>query len=260
VGLSREKVSFVVIEMVDDMRVDTFFQLFRRTAELGDDLLGLVYPRLCAACGKEQPARSQSLCLSCRFLLPRTDYHEVQQNDMAQRLTGRFPFQAATAMYYFLKDSPVQEMLHRIKYHGHYQAAYDLGRSYGPELKAQPGFVGVEGVVPVPLHPRREHQRGFNQSAWFGRGLAESLNVPIWEQHLVRSRHTGTQTAMGRQERQRNIEGAFGLRHPERLKSRHLLLVDDVMTTGATLEACATVLLGVPGVRLSLATIAIARD
>lgn len=232
----------------------------RWLAALGADLLGLVYPRLCAACGREHPARGQCLCLSCRFLLPYTDYHEVPGNDMALRLRGRFPFEAATAMFYFLKDSPVQEMLHRIKYQGHFQAAYDLGRSYGPMLRAQPGFSGLEGVVPVPLHPRREHQRGFNQSAWFGRGLSEALGVPLWEKQLIRRRNTRTQTAMGRQDRLRNIEGAFDLHQPERLQNRHLLLVDDVMTTGATLESCATVLLGVPGVRLSLATIAIARD
>jgi ComF family protein len=228
--------------------------------DLGDDLLGLVYPRLCAACGKEQPARGQCLCLSCRFTLPRTDYHQVLTNGMAARLTGRFSFEAATAMFYFLKDSPVQDMLHRIKYHGNRQAAYDLGRSYGPELKGQPGFVALAGVVPVPLHPRREHQRGFNQSAWFGKGLAEGLGVPLFEKSLLRRRYTLTQTAMKRQERLANIEGAFELRQPDRLKDLHLLLVDDVMTTGATLEACATVLLSVPGVRLSLATIAIAQD
>lgn len=229
-------------------------------AMLADDLLGLVYPRLCAACGKEHPLRGQCLCISCRLTLPLTDYHTVPANGMQRRLEGRFPIEGATAMFYFLKDSPVQELLHRIKYGGQKEAARDLGRHYGYLLREQALYQSVEAIVPVPLHPRREHQRGFNQSAWFGRGLAEAMEVTCLEKALVRIKATRTQTAMNRQARLDNMEGAFHIERPAEISGRHILLVDDVMTTGATLEGCARLLLDLPGVRISLATLAIAQE
>ncbi|MBP6183933.1 MAG: ComF family protein [Saprospiraceae bacterium] len=228
--------------------------------EATDDMLGLVYPRLCAACGKEQVPRTSCLCISCRLQLPFTDYHLVPENGMTLRLKGRFPIVAATALLYFVKDSPVQDLLHRIKYQGQQQAAVDLGKLYGSMLKEQALWQHIDFIIPVPLHPSRMHHRGFNQSAAFARGLGETMSCKVLENGLKRTRATATQTHMNRRERLDNTSNAFVVTKPEILIGKHLLLVDDVMTTGATLEACAIPLLALEGVHISLATIAIAQE
>lgn len=179
---------------------------------------------------------------------------------MAMRMKGRFPFVAATSMLYFVKDSPVQHLLHRIKYQGQQQAGVDLGKMYGAELRVQESWKDIEVIIPVPLHPSRLHQRGYNQSACFARGLGESMQCKVLENGLQRVRATDTQTHMNRQERLKNTDQAFKVKMPEVLKNKHVLLVDDVMTTGATLEACVIPLLDLEGVRVSLATLAIAQD
>ncbi len=179
---------------------------------------------------------------------------------MTRRLTGRFAFEAATAMFYFVKDTPVQYLLHRIKYQGRKEAALHLGRHYGRELKELPGYTTIDLVIPVPLHPTREHQRGYNQSAWLARGLAEGLGVPVHERGLSRVRKTETQTHKSRQQRLDNTVGAFVVQEQRRITGKHILLVDDVMTTGATLEACALSLLQLTDIKLSIVTLAIAQD
>lgn len=230
----------------------------RRLRELGEDLTGLVFPDLCAACRAEHPSRGQRVCLSCKLTLPLTDHHLVARNGMMLRMEGRVPLVAAAAMCHFVKDSLVQQVLHRIKYGGDREAALELGRLYGQELAEQEAFRGVAAVVPVPLHAARLHRRGYNQSAWFGRGLAETLGCDCLEESMERVRATETQTRKTLAERQANVASAFRLRDPAPLEGRYVLLVDDVFTTGATLEACAAELLQVPGLRLGLVTLAVA--
>ena len=224
------------------------------------DLLDLLYPRLCAACGCQHPPEGSALCIACQIDLPRTDYHLFRENPLTRRFTGRFALETATSMFYYVKDTPVQDMLHRIKYQGRKEAAWSLGQHYGRELRTSGLYETIDMVVPVPLHPHREHQRGYNQSAWWGRGLSEGLGVESNERGLVRVRKTESQTNKSRQDRLLNTREAFVVRKPSRLKGRHILLVDDVMTTGATLEACALPLLTLPGVRISIATLAVAQD
>ncbi len=229
-------------------------------SRLGEAFLDLLYPRLCAACGIHQPIREAALCIRCQLELPRTDYHHFAENPITRRLMGRFPLQSATAMFYFVKDTPIQQLLHRIKYLGQKEAAEALGRQYGRELIELEPYRDIDLVIPVPLHPSREHQRGYNQSAWLARGLADGLGRPVDERALSRTRKTETQTHKSRQERLFNTEGAFRVRDFRRVVGKHVLLVDDVMTTGATLEACALPLLQVDGVQLSIVTLAIAQD
>jgi ComF family protein len=226
----------------------------------GEDLLDLLYPQLCAACGIRHPVRDSALCITCQLELPRTDFHLFRENPITRRLTGRFPLESATAMFYFVKDTPIQHLLHRIKYLGRKEAARALGREYGRLLQEQENYASVDLIIPVPLFPTREHQRGYNQSAWLARGIAEGMERPIRERALARIRKTETQTHKSRQERLLNTEGAFVIRESRRIRGRHVLLVDDVMTTGATLEACALPLLQLEGVTLSIATLAIAQD
>jgi ComF family protein len=161
-------------------------------------------------------------------------------------------------MFHFVKGGKTQHLLHQLKYQGKQQVGVLLGEWYGRELKKSPWFQSVEAIVPVPLHPRKERQRGFNQSDTFARGLARTMGVPWYKNGLRRKAYTETQTQKGRMERFGNVEAVFEVGEPINLKDKHILLVDDVITTGATLEACTHTLLQLPGVKVSLAAIAIA--
>ncbi len=221
-------------------------------------LLDVALPDICPGCRRHRPPRGQWLCLSCEARLPLTDHHLYADNPVTERLWGRFPLESGAAMLLFRKDGIAQQLIHHLKYKGRRVVGYELGRRYGSLLAQSPHFQGVEIIVPVPLHPRKEKLRGYNQAAVFGQGLAKTMRVPLMPDALQRHRYTETQTRKSQTERLRNVAGAFGLHRPERLHNRHVLIVDDVLTTGATLESCATTLLQVPGLRVSVATIAMA--
>lgn len=223
-----------------------------------DDFAGLFYPHLCLACAERKPPRRDLLCISCRTKLPHTDYHEHQENALTERFWGRAPIYSGAAMFNFIKGGKTQHLLHQLKYQGKQQVGVLLGEWYGQELKKSIWFQSVEAIVPVPLHPRKERQRGFNQSDTFARGLARTMGVPWYKNGLRRKTYTQTQTQKGRMERFGNVESVFEVGEPAKLKDKHILLVDDVITTGATLEACTHTLLQLPGVKVSLASIAIA--
>ena len=161
-------------------------------------------------------------------------------------------------MYYFQRKSPIQRALHHLKYQNQPQVGVQIGREFGQKLLQSPVFQTVEGILPVPLHPRKERLRGYNQSAMLAQGMAEVMGLPIVKGALVRPLFTATQTRKKRMERFENVGGVFAIERPDRLRGKHLLLVDDVLTTGATLETCGQLLLTIPGTRLSMATIAIA--
>ncbi len=224
------------------------------------DFLGLFYPNLCLACGDNLPPFDEVICLKCQFQLPHTDFHEHAENPFTERFWGRVPIEAAAALYYYTKGGKVQNLIHSLKYKHQARIGYKLGQVFGRQLATAATFTGIDAIVPVPLHPRKQHQRGYNQAAEFGRGLAEVLELPQYEQALARQSFTATQTKKSRAERLANVMEAFQVNRPKQLEGRHILLVDDVMTTGATLEACATKILDLPDTKVSLATIAIATD
>lgn len=221
-------------------------------------LASLWYPALCPACDRRLPAGDSFICLSCRLSLPETHYHLLPDNPFTERFWGRIPIYAGASFLHFHKHGPVQQLLHQLKYQGKKELGTAIGRLYGPELLESPLFRDVECIIPVPLHPKKQHARGFNQSACFAEGLAEAMNIPWSEQWLVRPVETESQTRKTRIQRLENMQGAFRLAHPDQVAGRHVLLVDDVLTTGATLESCGLCLLQAAGVRLSLATIALA--
>ncbi len=222
-------------------------------------LLHLIFPRVCPCCRQYLPQGQQVVCLSCESRLPFTGYHEhPDDNPFVDRFWGRLPLKAGSAMLHFGKGGRTQRLIHCIKYEGRKELALALGRWYGHTLSAVPGFASTDFIIPVPLHPKKELQRGFNQSSWLARGLSESLEVPLLERVLVRTQYTVSQTQKSRLERFQNVVRAFQLNASEELEGKHLLLVDDVLTTGATLEACGLQLLKKEGVKLSLITLAIA--
>lgn len=223
-----------------------------------DNLFGLFYPNLCLACGRNLPSRQEGVCLSCLYKLPRTNFHLQAENAFTERFWGRIPLQAGAAFLHFTKGGRTQRLIHHLKYEGKREAGIFLGRLYGQALREAPVFRETTLILPVPLHPRKQHQRGYNQSALFARGLSETMGIPCIKDGLKRIGHTATQTKKSRLERFDNVENAFVIPNPGRIENQHVLLVDDVITTGATLEACALKILEAPGAKVSMATIAIA--
>ncbi|TCZ65105.1 ComF family protein [Flaviaesturariibacter aridisoli] len=226
--------------------------------DLRDSLLHLAYPHLCAGCGHDALPTDTPLCLRCLASLPRTGFERHPYNPVDRLFWGRLPLFAATAQFYFTKDSIIQRLLHRVKYGGGQELATYLGRLMGGQLAAVPRFDTVDALLPLPLHRSREKARGYNQAELLCRGMAEAWERPLWTDAVHRNSATDTQTKKGRLERWQNMNGRFAVPDPDRLEGRHLLLVDDVVTTGATLEACGRALLSIPGVTLSIATLCIA--
>lgn len=223
-----------------------------------DDLIALLYPNLCLACSENLPTRNEIICLRCQLELPRTNFHLNKENPFTERFWGRIPLESGASLYHFVKGGRVQELLHGLKYEGKREIGIKLGEWYGRQLKDLPGFQAVDVIIPVPLHPRKERLRGYNQSAMFAQGLAEAMNKVWYKDVLVRKVFTETQTQKSRAERLENVKDVFEIHNFIKIKEKHILLVDDVMTTGATMEVCGAKLLEIPGTKLSMATIALA--
>ena len=224
------------------------------------DFVGLFYPNLCVACGQNLPPFDDLLCLKCQFELPETKYHQQPENAFVERFWGRVPIESGAALYYYNKGSRVQHLIHLLKYQNKPEIGYKLGLLYGKQLRQAENYTTIEAVVPVPLHPKKAHARGYNQAEQFSRGLAESMEIIHLPKALRRKSFTVTQTKKSRIERLENVLSAFEVVQHKKIANKHILLVDDVMTTGATLEACTLKLQEVEEVKISLATIAIASD
>lgn len=218
----------------------------------------LFYPNLCLACGLSSPPKKEIICLSCQNKLPKTFFHLDKDNPFAERFWGRLPIWAAGALYHFSKGGRTQQLIHQLKYNNKPDIGRQLGQYYGQELAQSDLFRSIDVIVPVPLHPRKKHQRGYNQSDAFAQGLSIGLGKPWLKDGLGRLAFTHTQTQKSRAERMENVMTAFEVRKAKQLAHRHILLVDDVITTGATLEACGLQLLALEDTHLSLATIGFA--
>jgi len=228
-----------------------------RTGYLAD-FVSLLFPELCQACSANLVAGEKLICTDCRYNLPFTDFHLKPDNLVAQQFWGKINIEAGYAMCYFTKGGKMQHLMHQFKYKGVKKIGNLLGNIAGGQLVQNPVFKTVNAIIPVPLHNSRLRKRGYNQAACFGEGIAEKLNIPIIENNLVRERATETQTHRSRFSRFENMQKVFTIKNPEALKNQHVLLVDDVTTTGSTLEACGSQLLKIEGLKLSIATIAYA--
>ncbi len=222
------------------------------------DFVSLLFPQLCTACGQSLVANEHLICTKCRLTLPRTGFHLQADNIVAQQFWGKIELQSAYALFYFAKGGKVQNLMHHLKYKGIKELGNLAGEMAGSELIRNDVFKTVDVIIPVPLHKKRLRERGYNQSAHFAYGLAKTLNAAVDEDNLVRVAATETQTHKSRFERFNNMQEIFKIKFPENLKGKHVLLVDDVITTGSTLEACGIQLLQIEGVKLSIATIAYA--
>ncbi len=226
--------------------------------ELCGDFISLFFPSLCTACKSALVKQERLICINCLYNLPKTNFHLDENNTMARLFWGRVKIESAAAFYYFEKGSKCKKILHQVKYKGEKELALLIGKIYGRELFISGHFSDPEILIPVPLHYSREKTRGFNQSEWFARGLAHSLGKKVFNDTLIRFVDTKTQTNKSRTERWENVENSFMVQSPEKIINKHILLVDDVVTTGATLESCALSLIQYKKVRISILTMAYA--
>lgn len=220
--------------------------------------LHFLFPELCLACDQHFAVPGDVLCVHCNGTLPILQYHHQPENPFTIRFWGRLPLQSGAALFLFTKDSKVQNLLHSLKYDGRWQIGVELGRKFGWMLRSSRSFSHPDVIVPVPLHFRKEWERGYNQSAMFAEGLSASMGITSFTNALERTAYTETQTHKSRIERLENVRDVFAVRQKDDLMGKHVLLVDDVLTTGSTLESCALKILEVPGTKVSMATLAIA--
>jgi ComF family protein len=225
--------------------------------KLWGDLLNLIYPGICVACGNNLPAQHGFLCPSCLLHIPRTNFHLEQDNFVEQLFWGRTQVERATAFMYFTKGSKYQALIHQLKYKGLKEIGYSLGKMFGEDLVGS-SFIKADMIVPVPLHLKKKRKRGFNQSEWIAKGIGEGLDIPVKCRHLKRNKNTATQTKKSRFERWQNVEEAFVVNNKNILKDKRVILVDDVVTTGATLEACANIIQRETGAKVYIATLGVA--
>ena len=223
-----------------------------------DDFISLLFPRICAACGNSLWKQEETVCLSCEFHLPRTNFHLSLENPVSRLFWGRVNLESASAYVYFNKGNRVQRLIHQLKYKGRKDIGIYFGRQYGQHLRYSPFFQTAQLIVPVPLHTKKLMQRGYNQSEQFAIGLGESMKIPVDPDAICRRKETETQTKKSRFRRWQNVAEVFEVKDPRSLEMKHVLLVDDVITTGATLESCIRALSPIHAIRISVATIAVA--
>ena len=226
--------------------------------DLWDDFISLLFPRICHGCGNHLLRNEKVICTECYILIPRTNFHLKPENPVAQLFWGRCRLEKAAAFSYYTRDSRIRKLIHRLKYKGAREIGRELGRIYGLSLKSSGFLDDIDLVIPVPLHPSKKRIRGFNQSDLIAEGIADPGPMTVEPGLLRRNTKTSTQTKKSRYERWANVEGIFEVTVEEKLKGRHVLLVDDVITTGSTLEACANEILKIEGTKVSVAALAFA--
>jgi ComF family protein len=226
--------------------------------DLWDDFISLLFPRLCYGCGTHLMRNENIICTACYVIIPRTGYHTVADNPVAQLFWGRCFLEKAAAFSFYNKGSRIRNLIHNLKYKGIREIGYELGKIYGLSLKSSGFTDDIDIIIPVPLHPEKIHARGFNQSEIISSGISEVTGVPVNTGLLYRLSVSATQTKRSRYERWVNVEGIFSVVDQEQIREKHVLLVDDVITTGSTIESCANELLKTEGVKVSAVALAFA--
>jgi ComF family protein len=226
--------------------------------DLWDDFISLLFPRLCYACGDHLLRNESLICTKCYVVIPRTNFHLEDENPVAKLFWGRCRIEKAAAFSIYNKGSRIRNLIHNLKYKGIQEIGYELGRIYGVSLKSS-GFTNdIDLIVPVPLHTSKKRSRGFNQSELISEGLAIVTGLTVNSKNLTRIEISETQTKRSRYDRWTNVEGIFKVSEPDSFRDMHILLVDDVITTGSTIESCANELLKIEGVKVSVVSLAFA--
>ena len=216
-------------------------------------LLDLISPRLCVVCGNRLTVTEETLCSKCYLHLPRTDFdHDLYENVMAKLFWGQIAIEKATAIFYYEPHAETANILYELKYKNHPEIGVVMGRMMAKELMRSGMFEGIDAIVPVPLARKRERERGYNQSLELAKGVSEVTSLPIYNKVVKRTKFMGSQTQRGRWERNENVEHVFELVDGDSISGKHLLLIDDVVTTGATIIACAQEMQKASDVKISV--------
>jgi ComF family protein len=222
-------------------------------------MLNLFFPKLCRGCDNELLANEIEICTFCRHQLPLTAFHQNGSDELQKIFYGRVPVLNATTLLYFQKNGLTQKFVHALKYKGAVNIGNEFGKWLGEELKLIDSYKTIEAVVPVPLHKKKLRQRGYNQVEGFGKEIAKALSVDYIDDVLIKITPTISQVFKERVSRIFSQQEVFTTQNEQKIKGKHLLVVDDIITSGATLESCASKLLRTEGVKLSFAAIAITK-
>jgi ComF family protein len=225
-----------------------------------NSLINLFFPKVCVGCKSLIGSNEYVICTSCRHELPLTNHHLNPENEAFKKFYGRIPVENVSAFLYFHKKGMVQEMIHNLKYKGHEEIGTLLGEWYATDLKDCIFLKNIDTIIPVPLHKKRLKERGYNQVTNFGLALSESLKIPLNENILIRKVYSKTQSKKNLLGRIEGIETVFDVTFKEEDTNKHYLLIDDVITTGSTLEACSKALLKIPGTKISIVCMAMAHS
>ncbi|MBP3548508.1 MAG: ComF family protein [Alistipes sp.] len=224
------------------------------------NLRTLLFPSGCIVCGEPITRSMHGICTQCRYDIPTTNYWIAHDNPVRERFDGLADIVEGSAFIFFAGGSLWRTLIHRCKYGGHWRIAHDMGRWYGAELRDSGLYDDIDVLIPIPLHPLKILRRTYNQSTYLAEGMARSMALPVDSRSVRRHRNNPAQARRKGSERWANVEGIFSIRHPERLRGKHILLVDDVLTTGATLTAAIRAIhAAVPDCRVSVAALAVSR-
>lgn len=223
-------------------------------------LLNLISPQACPVCGNRMTVGETLVCGKCNLQLPRTGYsHDAYRNEMAKLFYLQIPVERAAAWFFYEAHSPVSRLLYRLKYQNHPETGEEMGRMMAQEMRADDFFSGIDAIIPVPLTKKRQRERGYNQSMEIALGVSMATGIPIMKHALVRKTFAESQTRKDRRARHDNVEDAFELNAGTPLQGKHLLIIDDVVTTGATIIACGKQLMKAGVERISVLTIGFAK-
>ena len=224
-------------------------------------LLDLISPRLCVVCGERLAVTEEVICGKCNLHLPRTGFQrDAKENNMAKMFWGQIPIERACALFYYEAHAETANILYELKYRNHPEIGETMGRMTARELQRGDFFDGIDGIVPIPLAKKRERQRGYNQSMEIAKGVSEVTGLPIYNKVVKRTKFEGSQTSKGRWERNENVEKVFELTDGNSIRGKHLLIIDDVVTTGATVIACSKELIKAGDVSISVLALGYAKS
>ena len=221
-----------------------------------DALLHLFFPHICAGCSTDVLDEQELICSTCIRSLPFTEFEKIENNPVEKLFWGRTKIQHASSIFYFITDSPLQEIIHHIKYKNYPELGMYMGKIMGLQLKNILSINNIDFMLPMPLHPKKEYARGYNQASVLCQGIQETIEIPYLDHVLIRNFNTDTQTKKSRIERWENVAEVFEITDPSVIQEKHILLIDDVITTGASTEACANLLLKNKAASVSICSLA----
>ncbi len=218
-------------------------------------ILSPFFINTCIYCNYKLLDQEKCICLNCLYKLPRTNNYLIPNNKAEQILAGRFPFERIATFCKFNKQGLLQPLIHELKYKQNKEIGYLLGRLFGKDLKGSKFIENIDYLVPIPLHKKKIKARGYNQAEIIAHGISQSTNIPISTNNLVRAINNPTQTKLSKTQRWENVKGIFIITNPEEYINKHILLIDDIITTGSTIEACVIATIAIEGIKISIASL-----